>query len=165
MLEKTILPYYAASNPPSRVLFVGVARYTREYASGLPRGMFATIDPKPEVARYGGNPHIVDIVQHVGRHFPRGSFDLVLVNGVVGFGLNDVDSVNDALDACHAVLRPGGDLILGINEERRTHVDLKDVRALAKFVPFRFGPIDSDRVTVATPFAERTHTFVFFRSA
>jgi hypothetical protein len=115
------------------------------------------------VARFGGTPHIVGRVEDVEAHLGPGSVDAVVMNGVIGFGLDEPAAVERALDACHAVLRPGGELVLGVNELLDNGVDLSTVAALGRFDPFVFAPLGSDRHTVATPFREKTHTFRFFK--
>ena len=163
VLEHDILGAFAADPGVQRVLFVGVQWYTMRYPTHFTGKTFATIDPEPKVATFGGNPHVVGQIQDLAEHFPGMVFDAIVMSGVIGFGLNDPKEVDRALDACEKALRPGGWLVLGINELKPTHVDPKKSPAAAAFEPRAFGALGKDRVDVALPFRERRHTFVFWR--
>ena len=64
-------------------------------------------------------------MQELDRHLAPGSVDVVIANGVFGFGIDDRAALAAAFAAAHAVLRPAGTLVLGWN----------DVAALAPFDP------------------------------
>ena len=44
------------------------------------------------------------------------SFDVVVANGVIGWGLNEQAGFEQMMAQCHRVLKPGGLLILGYND-------------------------------------------------
>lgn len=157
-----ILGEFAKRNDCRRVLFVGVKAYNVPLRDLFAGRTFATIDPVPEFAAFGGDPHWVDVLENLERHAPPDSFDLVVMNGVIGFGLDDPKNVQNALLQVHRALRPGGDLLLGINERIPTHVDLRHVEAMKRFRPKEFAPLGSARHVVETPFREETHTFEFW---
>jgi len=120
VMTKEILPALAALKP-ARILFVGcqayTARYDRWFASEQTE--YWTIDVDPETARFGSpNRHVVDGVQNLGGHFAPAFFDAIVLNGVIGFGLDEPTAIAQGLRACHAVLRPGGVLLLGWNTDR-----------------------------------------------
>jgi SAM-dependent methyltransferase len=164
LLENEILPTLAADPEIQRVLSVGVAWYTARYPDLLPGKSYTTLDVDPERASLAGDRHVVGDVRDLERHFDaRHVFDAVLMNGVIGYGLDMHDDVDRALRACAARLRPGGTLVIGINEERPTNVDPTTVPARDLFEPCAFGRWPSGRVTVPVPFRERTHTFLFWR--
>jgi SAM-dependent methyltransferase len=167
VLEHEILGELARDPAVQRVLFVGVQWYTTRYPShftgATPPKTFATIDPEPKVAAFGGSPHVVGQIQDLAQHFPDTVFDAIVMSGVIGFGLNDPAEVDRALDACAKALRPGGWLVLGINELKPTHVDPKKSPASSQFEPRAFGKRGQDRIDVALPFRERRHTFVFWQ--
>lgn len=161
-----ILDALAADPAYGAVLFVGVQWYTAAYAARFPPGRrFATIDPNPAVARFGADGHVVGAVQDVGALFSDVTFDAIVMNGVIGFGLDDPREVERAIGACAAKLRPGGLLVLGVNEQKPTHVDPAPFLEAAGMAPTAFGPADAARVTVPVPFRERSHTFAFWRKA
>lgn len=46
-----------------------------------------SVDPNPAVAIYGSsNSHLVDSLQNVGSHAQPDTFDMAIVNGVLGCG-------------------------------------------------------------------------------
>ena len=51
-------------------------------------------------------------------------FDLAVVNGVFGWGVDSMDDAEGAIGALCEALRTGGILVLGINEERPLTPDL-----------------------------------------
>ncbi|OFV92542.1 MAG: hypothetical protein A3G76_00420 [Acidobacteria bacterium RIFCSPLOWO2_12_FULL_65_11] len=163
VLEGDILPELARDPTVTRLLFVGVQWYTRHYPDQFGGKTFATIDPDPEVARLGGNPHAVGRVQDIEEHFPGLVFDAIVMTGVIGYGLNDRDEVDRALGACAKALRPGGWLVLGVDELRPMHVDPSASPASRQFEPRPFGASASARLDVAIPFKERWHTFLFWQ--
>lgn len=163
VLEGEIFSELARDPAVSRVLFVGVQWYTARYPEHFGDKMFATIDPDPSVASCGGTPHVVGQVQDLERHFPGLAFDAIILNGVIGYGLNSPADVDGALAACATALRPAGWLVLGVNELRRGYVDPAACPACPAFEPRPFGPRAVSRIDIAEPFKERTQTFLFWQ--
>jgi hypothetical protein len=126
VLEAELLGY--AADPALRaLLFVGCEWYTRHY-EGLfdpERSRFRTIDIDPRRARHGASRHVVAPLQDVAAHLAPASLDVLVCNGVYGFGIYDRGELARALAASRVVLRPGGALLLGWNA----------VPALAPFDP------------------------------
>jgi SAM-dependent methyltransferase len=163
VLEHEILGELARDPGVARVLFVGVQWYTVRYPTHFVGKTFATIDPVPGVARFGGSPHVVGQIQDLAAHFPGMVFDAIVMSGVIGFGLDDPEEVDRALAACAEALRPGGWLVLGVNELKPTHVDPSKRPAAQDFEPRGFGKRGKERIDVALPFRERRHTFLFWQ--
>lgn len=116
-LETEILPALAATRP-ARVLFVGCRRYTRHYGQRFTAGgsEYHTTDIDPAARRWGERDrHVTGDVRNIHFHYPAGHFDLVLLNGVFGFGVDAEEPMNETLDALHQVLVPGGTLLVGWN--------------------------------------------------
>ncbi|HRB11493.1 MAG TPA: methyltransferase domain-containing protein [Vicinamibacteria bacterium] len=137
VLDGVLLPALAADPEYRRVIFVGCDWYTRHY-----EGMFAgrdywTIDMDPSRARYGAKQHLIGPMVDIGIRFDESSVDLIICNGVIGWGLNDPAQVDASLAACARVLRPRGVLLLGWNDipEKRV-VSLDSIPALKAFRPF-----------------------------
>ena len=89
------------------------------------RERYRTVDIDPAKARFGAPDHVIAPMQEIDRHFAPGSIDVIVANGVYGFGIDDRAGLCAAFAAARAVLRPGGTLVLGWN----------DVPALAPFDP------------------------------
>ena len=86
-LEQVILPAYAARPDIKAVLFVGCAWYTHHYKSMLPGREYWTIDPDPWKKRFGARRHIVAGLESVDAHIAASRLDLIICNGVFGWGL------------------------------------------------------------------------------
>lgn len=162
VLTQDILGALARDSSVQRILFVGVQWYTKDYPALVRGKAFATIDPEPKVAPFGGTPHVIGFAQDIERHFPGEPFDAIVMSGVIGFGLNDRAGVNAALTACASRLRSGGWLVLGVNELAPTHVNPTLTDAASSFTPAGFGGLGT-RVDVPLPFREKRHTFLFWR--
>ena len=163
VLRNEILGELARDPGVERVLFVGVQWYTTSYPAIFEGKTFATIDPEPKVASFGGKPHAVGQIQDLGEHFRGVVYDAIVMSGVIGFGLDDPAEVDRALAACAKALRRGGWLVLGVNELKPTHVDPKKRPAASEFDARPFGKRKQDRIDVALPFRERRHTFLFWQ--
>jgi SAM-dependent methyltransferase len=119
VLVKQILPAYAEFG--GRILWVGCRRYTKSYAALLNRqgGECWTTDIEPTHAKWGERGrHVTADLLRIDEIFPSQSFDIVLCNGVFGFGVDTRESQSAALTAMHTILKPGGRLLLGWNTDR-----------------------------------------------
>lgn len=116
VLEQIILPAYAQRADIARVLFVGCAAYTKPYGGLFTGREYWTIDPVARRRRYGGQRHIVDRLENLGAHVQADYFDLIICNGVLGWGLNAPADAAAAFAACHFHLRRDGELVLGWND-------------------------------------------------
>jgi SAM-dependent methyltransferase len=98
-----------------RTLFIGTASYTYHYEQIVRRagGDWITCDVAPGAAVWGAREHVVARVEEIDRWFPSHSFDAVLLNGVLGYGINTEGEQNAAMSAIACVLRPGGLLLVG----------------------------------------------------
>ena len=161
MLEQVILPAYARRSEIQRVLFVGCAPYTQHYGELFGEREYWTIDPVAQRRRYGSQRHIVDRLENLARHVQPAYFDLILCNGVLGWGLNAPNTAEAAFAACHRHLRDGGELVLGWNDVApRNRVAPDDVRALTRFEPLQFAPGQTARLRVD---GSQKHVFDFYR--
>jgi hypothetical protein len=114
-LVKRLLPFLAAM-PVRRVLFVGTRWYTLSYASYFDAHgtEYWTNDIDPEVTRWGApGRHICVDVRQIGQHIEAGEFDVVLLEGVFGWGVDTPDAMNVALEAIAGIMAPGGILLVG----------------------------------------------------
>jgi hypothetical protein len=161
VLEGEILPWLGRRDDVRRVLFVGCARYTRAYDRHFPQADFWTLDPAPRRRRWGGEHHIVDGLEHLQRHVPAATFDAIVCNGVLGWGLNGRADAEAAFDACHAALRAGGELIVGWNDVApRNRVRPESLAALARFEQLPLPGRASRELRIA---GAHRHVFVRYR--
>lgn len=131
-LDQRLLPPFVADPGCRRILFVGCDWYTRHYEAMFAGRDFRTIERDPARARYGAKRHVVADLQDLGDHLAPGSLDLIICNGVIGWGLNDPAAIETAMAACVASLAPGGSLIIGWNDiPEKTPVSLDAVPSLA----------------------------------
>lgn len=121
VLETQILPRIAAER--RRILFVGCEIYTAHYCRFFLRNDYHTIDYDPAKKRYGARQHTVGSVTELQKHYEAGSFDAVVFNGVLGYGIDQPEGAAAAIRACREVLKIGGLLVVGWN-------DRPDVRQL-----------------------------------
>jgi SAM-dependent methyltransferase len=164
-LVKTILPA-TAKLKPGRVLFVGTQPYTKSYGKFFAKSgcEFWTMDFDPAAAKFGApGKHIVASVTDVDRHFEHGFFDIVFLNGVFGFGVNDTASQKQTLAAIHQILKPGGILLLGWNTDRVADPMADAVGAMAGAGPVGFAHTAIAGMPARQTFANSTHVFDLFR--
>lgn len=161
VLEQVILPAYAQRADISRILFVGCAAYTQRYGGLFGGREYWTIDPVAGRSRYGSRHHVVDQLQNLGRHARPDYFDLIVCNGVLGWGLNAPEDADTAFAACLRHLRAGGELMLGWNNiAPRNRVLPDDIPALRRFDRARFESAPTTRWAID---ASNRHVFDFYR--
>jgi len=161
VLEQVILPEYAGRSDIARVLFVGCAAYTQQYGRLFGNREYWTIDPVERRRRYGSERHIVDTLQNLGRHLEPGYFDLIVCNGVLGWGINALADADAAFAACFTHLRERGELLIGWNDVApRNRVLPGDIPAVKCFEPSTFGTARVARWQVD---ATNRHVFDFYR--
>ena len=97
---------------PKPMLFLGWAKYTKDYTKICD---MVTVDYNKQV-----NPDIVadittqDFVKQVkAKH---NSYKTVVINGVIGWGVNEPKQIHDALKNCKSVMSNGGWVFFGYNE-------------------------------------------------
>ena len=160
LLEDTVLAGYAADASLRTLLFVGCDWYTSHYVELFAPGRerFRTIDIDPAKARFGApGGHVVAPMQEIGRHFAPGSVDVVVANGVYGWGIDDRTSLGVAFVAAYQALRPGGTLVLGWNNvEALAPFDPAAVAGELGFVRSTVNPLGAWRTPTNTPLR---HTF------
>jgi SAM-dependent methyltransferase len=159
VLDGVLLPVLAADRRFSRVIFVGCDWYTQHYEAMFAHRDYWTVEVDPARARFGAARHLIAPMVEIGNRFPEASVDLIICNGVIGWGLNDPAEIDASLAACAKSLRPGGVLLLGWNDiEEKRVVALSSIPALRGFLPFA--------IAGQTEFRTETynrHTFSLFQ--
>jgi hypothetical protein len=161
ILENVILPYFDTTVPIRKVLFVGCSAYTHRYKELLEHKEYWTIDPNCVKRKYGAEKHIIDSITNIRKYVVKNYFDVIIMNGVIGFGLNRVGDIEQAIDACYESLASAGILLVGWNDRAsRIPVDIRRIRALSKFREYYFRPLQTCHYRTE---GSQQHTFSFYR--
>lgn len=161
LLESRILPALARRVDITRLLFVGCASYTRHYEALFERTEYWTIDPSSRRQRWAAGHHIRDRLERLGLHVPRGYFDAIVCNGVLGWGLDRRADAETAFEACFDALRSRGELIVGWNDvPPHNRVVPGCVSALGRFVRADFDAFRASQIRIDVP---HRHVFEFYR--
>jgi hypothetical protein len=159
ILEQVIIPYFVRPEF-SRILFVGCDYYTSHYNRLFAGKEYWTLEKDPARSKYGASRHVTDVLKNVSRHFAPGYFDVILCNGVLGWGLFDREEIEESFEGCFVCLREGGVLLLGWNDtSEKLPFPLEESRSLGRFRPFPFPPLGTPRHLTQNP---NRHTFSFF---
>ncbi len=148
------------SQPGTTLLWVGCQPYTKSYINIIERqgAECWTLEIDPSARRWGhARRHIVGDLQMVGTLYLPGQFDVALVNGVFGYGLNNQSEQNEAIKGLARVLKPGGLLMLGWNTHRTS--DPLQLPAIERFFIRSQRPGFEERIT----FPESTHVYDFLQ--
>lgn len=139
-LEASIFGYLnrlAAAGPePQQLLFLGVDKHNWHYPRLL-RADFHSLDISPRNAVYGRpGRHWTGDALEMAAHYGPDAFDVVVANGLLGFGIDGEAALRRLLAQCHQVLKPGGLLVLGYNDlPERTPFPVVVDDGLEEFVP------------------------------
>lgn len=119
ILAETYIPALAEAG--GVILWVGCRAYTaNDYAALEAQGATVwTTDLDPAAEPWGrAGRHRTGDVCEADALFADLTFDAIVCNGVLGFGVDAPDQQRRALEALSKVLRPGGRLLLGWNTDR-----------------------------------------------
>ncbi len=146
VLESKIFPYLVERDDIRRVLDVGCHWYTWHYQTIFRHKEYHTIEIDPARRRYGAKSHVIDSIEHLDAYFEADRFDLVMLNGVIGWGLDDERVANSAVEQIRRCLRPGGILTIGWDDvaEHRPF-DIEAMSSLQGFEPFIMPPLGTSR--------------------
>jgi len=160
VLEQVIFPYLRERPELSKVLFVGCDWYTRRYNRVFADKEYRTIDKAERQRAYGAARHVTDSLRNLARHFAGGYFDVIVCNGVVGWGLDREDEARESFSACRECLREQGLLVLGWNDiPRKTPFPVETCVEAAGFRPHVFPPLGTARHLTRT---RNRHIFSFY---
>lgn len=119
VLEEIYLPVFAALG--GRILWVGCRPYTSDYPARLEAlgGEVWTTDIAPEAVAWGREArHRTGDIRLADALFHDLTFDTILLNGVIGYGVDDPADQRTTFHALSKVLAPGGLLLVGWNVDR-----------------------------------------------
>lgn len=156
VLVNKILP--RLSEPGVTMLWVGCRPYTRRYPGMMERrgALCYTLEIDPTARRWGHpERHTVGDLKNVAALYRPEQFDVALVNGVFGWGLDSIEGQNKAIEGLARVLKPGGLLMLGWNTDRSG--DPCELPAVSRF----FTPSQRPGFERRIAFGAVTHVYDF----
>ncbi len=163
VLQNVIFPYFQMLPEYEKILFIGCEWYTSGYLRIFRNKSYWTMDRDPQKKNFGSTHHISDFMENMNLYFNKNTLDLIICNGVFGWGLDEKEMIERAFNHCYHCLRPGGILILGWNDiPSRRPVPLSQIAALLLFQEFLFPPLSSVHFRVS---GRRKHTYSFFRKS
>ncbi len=134
-IAQVLIPKIVARRP-KRVLALGVHYYTQRMQRTIERSGIElfTADPDARKVRWGAKSrHRVCTAAEIKSHFPGATFDVVLLNGVLGYGLDTQEELDRTYRAVAAKMEPGGLLVLGW-DDNMFHDPLASGAHMAYFV-------------------------------
>ena len=138
VLESIIFPHILSKFNPKTILDIGREDYQKFYNEFFHGREFWTIDYDPAKKEFGAKNHITDNVVNLKNHFKDNYFNLILMNGVFGWGLNKEKEVQTAFNAIYDILKPNGLFIFGWNDDI---IPLRKINGLKKLKPYYFKPL------------------------
>nr|WP_314358785.1 hypothetical protein [uncultured Achromobacter sp.] len=119
-LEESVFGYLnemaAVADHDIKTLFVGIDKHNWHYPRLL-LCQFHSLDIEARKAVYGRpGSHWTGSAIHMADHYGPNAFDVVVANGLLGFGINNAAEFRRLLTQCELVLKPGGLLVLGYND-------------------------------------------------
>lgn len=151
ILKAVIFPYFIAKPEFSRVLFVGCKWYTHGYNIQFQNKEYWTLDIDPQQKKHGAKQHITDMLENIDQYFSKDTLDLIICNGVFGWGLDKQEDVEKAFQKCFACLRSNGVFILGWNDiAKRRPFPPEECQTLKLFDKYTFPPLRTSEYLTKT---------------
>ena len=119
LLTSAYIPALAARG--GRILWVGCRAYTASDYPALEQwgAEVWTTDIDPKAARWGqAGRHQTGDLCVIDQVFDDLRFDAIVCNGVLGFGVDSPAAQEQAITAMAGILKPGGLLLLGWNNDK-----------------------------------------------
>jgi hypothetical protein len=160
-LEEIILPHFSKIDDFKNILFIGCEWYTKYYELFFNQKNYYTIDNDVQKKKYGSKLHIIDKIQNIHQYFSENSLNLIICNGVIGWGLNNFNDAEETFSHLFHCLKLEGIFVLGWNDvpEHRPFL-LEDSHALEKFSRHSFPPINTWRHKINT---KNSHVYDFYQ--
>lgn len=133
-LKDVVIPALAADER-KRMLFVGTRSYNRVvYSRCRAEGIEVwSVDVDPAAAPFGAPAgHFVGGIADIDKLAHGKAFDVVIYNGVLGWGVNTPADAIASLDAIRAVATPGALLFIGWNPGKSNDAEIAALRPRLK---------------------------------
>jgi hypothetical protein len=163
-LEQDIFEYLDTllSDESAQCLFIGTDKRSWHYRSRF-AAKFFTIDKDPRKAIYGDViNHRIDSATELARQYTPNQFDVIIANGLIGFGVDHIDQCEDLFAGLETIMKGSGVLVVGYsNSPSRIDFKLEDVKNYHLFEEFapHFNGLDQSQYVFGD------HVFVFLRRA
>ena len=158
-LVQKVLPWVSSNY--AKVLFVGVQKYTKDYEKYFLNNQAESIDTDPAQARWGFRKHYsVPIAQLKEKNV---HYAAIVMNGVIGYGLNNHSECEQFISDCADLLTPKGLLLIGVNPNQMGDVCLRELSHLQ--TQFIATAMNGNRQNVRIQnefFKSITHDYYFF---
>lgn len=160
VLETIIFPYILSHQNPKKILDIGREHYQKFYNEFFFGRELWTLDRHKWKKRYGSQNHVTGNVKKLDEYFKKNQFDLVVMNGVFGWGLNKEKDIEKTFRDVYNILKKGGLFVLGWNDRPGLRpMLLKDIPALKKFKQVVFPPLSKHQFRCKTGY----HTYNFYK--
>jgi hypothetical protein len=160
VLEQLILPFFAKNSKYNQILFVGTEKYTWHYKKIFREKEYWTIEPRFLNKLYGAKQHIIGYLDQIDRYFSKNTLDVIICNGVLGYGLNDPKEIESSFEKCYRCLKENGILVIGWNNIKEwSFLPLEKYKSIQKFEHFYFEPLKTSKYETKTP---NCHTYSFY---
>lgn len=157
-LDQNLYPRLAKIKQ-GRILFVGCAYYTWESLKHFNKGVdLVTVDIDESNVIWGGKNHLVASILDIDKYVSPNSFDIVLLNGIFGHGVDSPEMQVQTYKALHVILKPGGLLQIGWNHDLIPDPLNLDI---SKELYYK---TDFEGLPERTTFPDSTHVFDFLRA-
>jgi len=152
--------YFKQQTEGARCLFLGTDKRSWHYPKRLDAELF-TLDIDPKKAIYGNRGHhTTGSASALLQHYAPRSFDVIIANGLIGFGMNQLQDCEALLLGAHALLREKGLLVMGYNDGTEfvnfKVRDSKNYKLFEEFVP-------RHQTLTQSQYEFGDHTFVFLK--
>ena len=130
------MPWVSANY--ARVLFVGVQKYTKDYEKYFLNNQAESIDIDYDQARWGFRKHHFGALATLKEK--NLCYEAIILNGVIGYGLNTQIECEQFIADCADLLTPHGLLLIGVNPNEMGDVRLTKLSCLQ----IQFWPTAAD---------------------
>ncbi len=159
VLERKIFPWVLSELEPNTILDIGREEYQKFYNHFFIGRELWTIDFDSKRTKWGAKNHLTGDAADVGVLFQAEYFDVVFMNGVFGWGLNEVKKIEQCFSGIYKILKPGGFFVLGYNDWDVMPMKVSSIKSLKKLTPFVFPPLKSQSFKCING----EHTYCFYK--
>jgi len=159
VLERIIFPFMLAHFNPKKILDVGRSSYQKFYNEFFLGRELITIDKNPQKKNLGSENHIIGDITNIREFIEKETVDLVILNGVIGWGLNKKEDIEKAIFSIFEIMKKNSLMIIGWNDITDLKpVKIENIEALKNFEKYYFPPLE----TYNFKSYNGSHTYSFF---